>query len=113
VDIGWLPPSQVITNQQIPDGGFPESAGGFVAKWGLELLLACIYLFGAACMLVFAIRKNKPFLIILSGVILIAAGWIFHTKGTKMSYVLFGTAILFSAIGIYKLIRRSTKIPRA
>jgi len=43
----------------------------------------------------------------------IAAGWILHTKGTKISYVLFGMAILFLAIRIYKLIRRSTKMPRA
>ena len=113
MDIGWLSPSQVITNQQIPDGGFPQPAGGLVAKWGIELLLTGIYLFGAACILVFAIRKNKPFILVLSGVILIAAGWIFHTKGTKMSYVLFGMAILFLAIGIHKLIRRFTKMPRA
>ncbi len=84
-----------------------------MAKWGIELLLTGIYLFGAACILVFAIRKNKPFILVLSGVILIAAGWIFHTKGTKMSYVLFGMAILFLAIGIHKLIRRFTKMPRA
>ena len=84
-----------------------------MAKWGIELLLTGIYLFGAACMLVFAIRKNKPSILVLSGVILIAAGWIFHTKGTRMSYALFAMAALFSAIGIYKLIRRSTKMPHA
>jgi len=63
-------------------------------------------------MLVFAIRKNKPFVLVLSGVILIAAGWIFYNKGTKMSYALFAMAVLFSAIGIDKFIRRFTKMPR-
>jgi len=63
-------------------------------------------------MLVFAIRKNKPFLLVPYGVVLLAAGRIYYNKGTKMSYALFAMAVLFSAIGIYKSIRRSTKMPR-
>jgi len=111
-DLGWLQPSVVITGQDIPDGGFPEPEAGFVAKWGIELLFVGIYLFGGACMLVFAIRKNKPFVLALSGVALLAAGWIFYNKGTKMSYVLFAMAVLFAVIGVYKFILRSTKTPR-
>ena len=57
-------------------------------------------------MLVFAIRQSKPFVLVLSGVMLVAAGWIFYSKGTKMSYVLFAMAALFSAIGIYRFIRQ-------
>jgi len=102
----------LITSQDIPVGGFPEPAVGFLVIWGLELLLTGVYLFGGACMLVFAIRRNKPFLLVLSGVVLIAAGWIFFSKGMTMSYVLFSTAVLCSAIGIYKLIRRSRELPR-
>ena len=111
-DLGWLQPSAIITGQDIPVGGFPEPAAEFVAKWGLELLFTGVYLFGGTCMLVFAIRKNKPFVLVLSGATLIAAGWIFYNKGTKMSYVLFAMAVLLSAIGIYRFIRRSTKMPR-
>jgi len=37
-DLGWLQPSVIITSQDIPVGGFPEPAAGFVAKWGIELL---------------------------------------------------------------------------
>ena len=111
-DLGWLQPSSIITGQDIPVGGFPEPAAGFVAKWGVELLLTGVYLFGGACMLVFAIRKSKPFLLVFSGGILTAAGWIFYSKGTKMSYVLFAVAVLFSAIGIHRFIRLSTKMPR-
>jgi murein DD-endopeptidase MepM/ murein hydrolase activator NlpD len=111
-DLGWLQPSVIITSQDIPVGGFPEPAAGLVAKWGLELLFTGIYLFGGACMLVFAIKKNKPFVLIMTGGFLIVAGWIFYNKGTKMSYVIFIMAVLFSAIGIYKTIRRSIKMPR-
>jgi len=111
-ELGWLQPSAIIISQDIPAGGFPEPAAGFVAIWGIELLFTGIYLFGGACMLVFAIRRNKPFVLVLSGVTLLAAGWIFYSKGTKMSYALFAMAVLFSAIGIYRFIRRSTKMPR-
>jgi hypothetical protein len=111
-DLGWLQPSAIITSQEIPVGGFPEPASGFVAKWGIELLFTGIYLFGGICMLVFAIRKNKPFVLVFSGGTLIAAGWYFYSKGTKLSYALFAMAALFSALGIYRFIRRSTKMPR-
>jgi len=111
-DLGWLQPSAIITSQEIPVGGFPEPASGFVAKWGVELLFTGIYLFGGMCMLVFAIRKNKPFVLVFSGLVLLAAGWISYNDGWKMSYALFAMAVLFSAIGIYRFIRRSTKMPR-
>jgi len=111
-DLGWLQPSAIIISQDIPVGGFPEPEAGFVVIWGVELLFVGIYLFGGVCMLVFAIRKNKPFVLVLSGVALLAAGWIFYNKGTKMSYVLFAMAVLFSVIGIYKFIRRFTKVSR-
>ena len=109
-DLGWLQPSVIITSQEIPVGGFPEPAAGFVAKWGLELLFTGVYLLGGVCVLVFAIRKNKPFLLVINGGLLIVAGWIFYSKGMKMSYTLFAIAVLFLVIGIYKFIRRSTKM---
>lgn len=63
-------------------------------------------------MLVFAIKKNKPFVLVFYGVVLLAAGWVFYSKGTKMSYALFAMAILFAANGIDKFIRRSIKVQR-
>jgi len=112
-DLGWLQPSLVITNQDIPLGGFPEPTVGFFTKWGIELLLTGVYLFGGVIMLVFSIKQNKPFLLLVYGVVLLVAGWIFYTKGMRTSYLLFAMAILFTAIGIYKLIRRSNKMPRS
>ena len=111
-DLGWLQPSPIIISQNIPVGGFPEPAAGFMAKWGLEILFAGIYLFGGVCMLVYAIRKNKPFVLVIAGGVLIVAGLIFHSKGMKMSSALFAMAVLLSVIGIYKVIRHSTKMPR-
>jgi murein DD-endopeptidase MepM/ murein hydrolase activator NlpD len=112
-DLGWLQSSAIITGQDIPPGGFPEPAAGLVAKWGIELLFTSVYLIGAICVLVFAIRKNKPLVLIINGGLLVVAGWIFHGKGAKTSYVLFVMAVLLTAIGIYNAIRGSTKLSRA
>ncbi len=83
-----------------------------MAKWWLELLLAGIYIIGGVFMFVYAIKKDKPYLLIIYGSIFIAAGWFLSARGTKLAYPVYAIAILFMAIGIYKLIRRSTKMPR-
>jgi hypothetical protein len=105
-DLGWLQPSLIITNQEIPSGGFQVPDAVFMEKWGVELILTGIYVFGAACMLVFAVKQNKPFLLIVSGVVLLAAGWLFYDQGWIMSFVLFGLAVLLAIVGVYLLVRR-------
>jgi len=112
-DLGWLQPSAIITSQEVPAGGFTEPASVFVTKWGLELLFAGIYLFGGMCMLVYAIKQDKPLVPVISGGVLAAAGWIFNRKGARMSTALFAMAALLAAIGIYRLARRATKGPRS
>ena len=73
-----------------------------MAKWGLELLVTGMYLFGGICMLVYAIKKNKPFALIVYGVVFLVAGWIFYSKGMRASYVLFTVGILLLVFGIYR-----------
>ncbi|MGB2897029.1 MAG: M23 family metallopeptidase [Anaerolineales bacterium] len=108
-DLGWLQPSVIITSQDIPVGGFLVPAEGFVAKWGLELLFTGIYLVGGACMLAFAIKKNKPLMLVIYSSLMIAVGWVFYSKGTRMSYAIFAMAFLFLSIGFYWFIRYYTK----
>jgi murein DD-endopeptidase MepM/ murein hydrolase activator NlpD len=105
-DVGWLQPSEIIASQGIPLGGFPQPAVSFLANWGIEVLFTAIYLIGGMSMLVFAIKKDKPLLIIFSGVVLLATGWFFNNDGWKMSYALFAVAILLLTVGIYKLVRQ-------
>ena len=106
-ELGWLQPSAIITGQAIPVGGFPEPASDFMAKWGIELLFGAVYSFGGICMLVYAIKKDKPIVPILSGVTFLAIGWFFYNRGWKMSYALLFMGVLFPAIGVARLIRRS------
>jgi murein DD-endopeptidase MepM/ murein hydrolase activator NlpD len=108
-DLGWLQPSTVITGQQIPVDGFPEPASGFAAKWGIELFFAGIYLFSGINMFIFAIRKEKPLVLVFCGVVMLAAGWYFANAKWRMSPLLFVMAALLLATGAYRSVRRSTK----
>ncbi len=110
-DLGWLPPSAVINDQKIPLGGFPEPAAGLLEKWGVELAIISVYLLGGASVLVYSLRKNKPRLLVINGGLLIVAGWIFSSKGTSLSYALFGMAVCLLIFGAYQLIRISKKQP--
>jgi murein DD-endopeptidase MepM/ murein hydrolase activator NlpD len=113
-DLGWLQPSVIITSQVIPAGGFANPEAGFLEIWRNELLVAGIYVIGGVCMLFIAIKKDKPFVPVIFGVILFAAGILFATrKRLVVSYAVFAMAALSLTVGIYKVIRRSRKTPRS
>ena len=107
LDLGWLQPSEIITSQEIPPGGFPEPTAGLLEKWGVELAFISIYLVGGASVVVHAIRKNKPIIPAIYGGFMIIGGWILISKGTRISYALFSIAILLLAFAIFQHIRHS------
>jgi len=104
-EIGWLRPSEIITQQIIPNSGFREPPANFLAKWGVELLFSTIYLFGGICMIIYTTRRNQPVVIVISSVVFLVAGWIFYKDGWKMSYFLIGMGSIFLIIGGYRVIR--------
>jgi len=109
-DLGWLKPSEIITSQAIPAGGFPNPAAGFLEMWWNELAVAGIFILSGVFILVFAIKKDKHFLLVIFGGILFAEGVLFAIRQrVVVSYTAFAMAVLFSAVGIYKVIRRFTK----
>jgi hypothetical protein len=110
-DLGWLQPSAVITSQEIPPGGYPQPAMGFLVRWGSELLVTGIYTIGGAGMLFFAIRRKLRLMMLLPGLFLIAAGIVFHNNGIASTYGLLAIGICMVAFGIWRYIRRSTPMP--
>lgn len=107
-DLGWLQPSLVIMNQAIPVGGFQASRGNFLEMWSVELLMGGIYFLGAVSMIVFGVKTQKPYLLLLSGGVFTATGIYFYALGWTMSYAILGLAFLLIGIGILMLIRRYT-----
>ena len=104
-DVGWLNPSEFITDQDVPPGGFLVPDGDFLSKWGVVIFLASVYLMGAGCMVLYAVRKNKVLLPGLYGIIMIVVGLIFLNKGTRLAYILFPLAALMVGCSIYLFIR--------
>lgn len=107
-DLGWLQPSLVITNQQIPDGGFPQPKVEFFTRWGLDIIFASLFMIGGLLFIV-SNRKNTRFLLLVPGFFGIAAGIVFHTSKLKGSYMLLVVGILILAVGIYYYIRQPIK----
>jgi hypothetical protein len=112
-DVGWLQPSGVIANQEIPPGGFPEPRAGLLEKWGIELVFMSIYVFGGACIVVFAIRKNRPAIALLYGGLMLVAGWVLYNKGTRISHVLFSMAVFLFMFAIFQYTRLHRKLSTA
>jgi murein DD-endopeptidase MepM/ murein hydrolase activator NlpD len=109
-DLGWLKPSEIITGQEIPAGGFPAPRAGLLEKWGVELALTLVYLVGAGCALVFAVRRNRPILLALCAGSMIVAGWILFSKGTIVSYALFCMAVLSLVVAISQYVRHLRRL---
>ena len=57
--------------------------------------------------LVFEMKKNRPFVLIIAAGLLFAGAWYFRTKGMKTGSLLLVMAALYAAMGIYKLIRNT------
>ena len=108
-DLSWLQPSVIITKQDIPVGGFRRESAGFMTIWWRELLFSGIYIICGLCMLITMFRKNKPFILMFSGLILMVGGWYFYSKGMRMSLALFTMAVILSGAGIYQFILRIRK----
>jgi hypothetical protein len=109
--VGWLQPSLVIANQEIPAEGFPGPAGGCLARWWIEFLFGGICLVGALCTLVYSTMKDKPLILVLCGGILLVAGWYFHSDGWRMSKALFAMALSLAVMGVYRIAGRSGGAP--
>ena len=106
-DLGWLQPSQVIASQDIPAGGYPQPRLGFLDLWRVELLITGIYTMFGVGMLLVAIRKDRPLFLLFPGIVLIAAGIVFHNNGSVGTYALLAIGIVLEIIGGLLLIRRS------
>lgn len=106
-DLGWLQPSLIITRQEIPAGGFLQADVGFITRWGLELIITSAYTIGAVSMLIAVVRKQAHFLLLLfPGVLLVAAGIVFHNNRMLSNYALLVVGILLLAAGIFYSVRR-------
>jgi D-alanyl-D-alanine carboxypeptidase len=80
--------------------------GSFLALWGVEALLAGLWLTAGLGAFVYAIRRDKPFVLILFGGLVIAAGWVSADTAMPLDFVLFPWGATIAAVGLALLLRR-------
>jgi hypothetical protein len=103
-DLGWLQPSVVITNQHIPEEGFPRPSSRLLDKWGNEILFSSVLLVGVVSFFVLALKHQKPLFIVFYGCFLIAFGWLYLLNNGKWSgNVVVCSGILILFLGGYRL----------
>lgn len=105
-NLGWLKPSEVLTSQVVPAGGYPMPRAGLMEKWGAELAFFGLYLAGGVVVLVLSlanVSKVKPW---VYGGLMIVAGVVLGEKATRGDYALFGLAALMFAFSGVRAIRR-------
>jgi D-alanyl-D-alanine carboxypeptidase len=68
--------------------------------WSVEGLLSVMYLLAGAGALVFALRKDRPLILVLFGGLAIVGGWVLSTKGLPLHWVLYPEGALLAVIGL-------------
>jgi hypothetical protein len=115
VDLGWLQPSVIITQQEIPIGGFPKPAAGLFTLWWIEILFGSLYLIAGVGTYIYATQRNKSVLLIVSGSVFLTAGYFFYADGWKMSMILFPMGVGLLGFGLRNFYRsaRGLKIEQS
>lgn len=107
-DLGWLQPSLVITSQEIPPGGYPQPEVPFLTRWGLELLLTSAYGLGGAGLLALAVKKKLRLMLLVPGLLVSAAGIVFHGNHMVSTFVLLAIGVGMLAAGGYLYLKNSS-----
>jgi murein DD-endopeptidase MepM/ murein hydrolase activator NlpD len=108
-EVGWLKPSQVITSQEIPQGGYPIPEGSFFEKWRGEIFLLSIYVVVGAVALVNSIRKKNRIFPIVTCLVMVLTGLYFSTKHPTLQYGLYAIAVAAFGVVLYQYLQGSTK----
>jgi len=110
-DVGWFTPSQVMTGQEIPPGGFPKPEGGLFEKWSVELIMILVYSLGGVLALIYSLKKKNAITPIFYGIVMVIGGIVLSRKGTRINYALYSMALPAFGVVIYQFIQRRKAKP--
>lgn len=103
--LGWLQPSKIITEQDIPDGGFHNPEATLWSMWWQELLFSLLILTGAITAVLVARKSRNTVLLIACSIALPLLTWYTFYRGFAVAYALLALCIVFFAIRLYAFIR--------
>jgi len=101
-DLGWLQPSLVITAGTVPAGGYPAPDPGLMLTWGLGILITLLYSAAGTGIFLAALRKKQRFLLVMPGILVVAAGIVLHGNGLLRTYTLLAVGVVLTGVGIYR-----------
>jgi len=101
-DLGWLQPSLVITTGAVPAGGFPAPDPPLLTTPGIIITLG--YSAMGSGMLRLLSRRRPRFLILLPGLLVVAAGIVLAGNGMLQTHTLLGVGVLLTVIGAWRLV---------
>ena len=81
--------------------------------WSLEGLLSVLWVVAGVGAIVFAIRKDRPLVLIVVGCFMVVAGWLSSTRGLSLYPVLYPEGAILVALGLYRICRRFIRKPQA
>jgi D-alanyl-D-alanine carboxypeptidase len=81
---------------------FHLQPGSFFRLWGIEALLAGLWIVAGLGALVHAIRRDKPVVLVLFGGLALMAGWLSVDKGMPLDFVLYpeGGVMVMAALAL-------------
>jgi hypothetical protein len=74
--------------------------------WSPEALLAALWLMAGMGALLYAVRTDRPVVLLVFGALAIAAGWVARDKGLPLHYLLFPGGALLAALGAWRALLR-------
>lgn len=104
-DLGWLQPSEIICEQQIPDTGFHNRETAFLAKWWQEILLSLLILIAAITALLVTTTRHNTVLLIGYSIALPLLTWYTFDRRLLISYALLALLVVFISIRVLKFAR--------
>ena len=81
--------------------------------WSLEGLLSGLWVVAGVGAIVFAIRKDRPLILIVVGCVAVVAGWLSSARGLELHPVLYPEGAVLIALGLYRIFRRFIHTPQA
>jgi hypothetical protein len=103
--LGWLQPSKIITEQDIPDGGFHNPKSTLWSIWWQELLLSLLILTGAIAAFAGIGMSKNTVAVIAYCIVLPLFTWYIFSRGFVVAYALLALCIVFFVVRLYRFIR--------
>ena len=109
--LGWLQPSKIISEQDIPNAGFRNAEATLWSIWWKELLLSLLILMGAIAAVPGTTMSKNTVIVIAYSIVLPLLTWYTFSRGFVVAYALLALCIVLVTIRLFRFIRHRRSQP--